>query len=110
MTYFVKGVVIHLAGSRQIMEPVPLDVQNIAASSSTSANIPPQPPLVGAPGVGQPNAELWAKTEPRPFILIGGFPGTIGSMVFSNTRVQEWVSGVLGWDEPEGPRGQPLAY
>ena len=61
MTYFVKGVVIHLAGSRQIMEPVQLDIQELGAS--TSANIPPQPPRAGAPGVGNPNAELWPKTN-----------------------------------------------
>lgn len=42
----------------------------------------------------------WTKTEPRPFILIGGRPTTIGTAVFSNPTVQEWVREKIGWDDP----------
>ena len=39
------------------------------------------------------------KTEPRPFILFGGPPAIAGTAVLSNPTVQEWVRGVLGWDQ-----------
>lgn len=62
------------------------------------------------PGPADIDLPQSGKTALQPFILVGGFPGTIGTMVFSNTRVQEWVREVLEWDEPVGPDGQPLAY
>ena len=46
-----------------------------------------------------PGPTFGGKTEPQPFILLGGVPATLGSTVFSNQIVQEWVRGVLGWDE-----------
>ena len=70
----------------------------------------PTSPSISVVDPSPSRTTVWAKTEPRPFILVGGFPATVGTTVFSNTRVQEWVSGVLGWDEPTGPDGAPLAY
>lgn len=109
MTYFVRGVIINNAAA----EGRATSLSVIARETPREAEAPLMDTPLSSPTTGwwvQPDPEQWAKTEPRPFILIGGFPGTIGSTVFSNTRVQEWVSGVLGWDEPEGPFGEPLAW
>jgi len=51
----------------------------------------------------------WTKTEPIPFILVGGLPAIFGTTIFSSPVVQEWVRGVLGWDEPT-INGNPIAY
>lgn len=69
-----------------------------------------------APGPAPPstaNLAFTEKTKPNEgggFILIGGPATILGTAVFGNQRVQDWVSDVIEWSEPEGPTGQPLAW
>lgn len=46
--------------------------------------------------------------EGEAFIQLGGPPVVVGTAILSSDWLQDWVRGVLGWDEPE-IHGEPLA-
>ena len=59
------------------------------------------------------NLAFTEKTKPNEgggFILIGGPATILGTAVFGNQLVQDWVRDAIGWSEPEGPTGEPLAW
>ena len=56
------------------------------------------------------SSKMAAKTEPRPFILIGGLPAIFGTTVLSNPTVQDWVEDLIPWTEPTGPMGEPMVW
>jgi len=48
--------------------------------------------------------------EPQHFIQIGGPATFVGTAVFSNPIVQDWVRENLGWNEQTDVQGNPIAY